>query len=415
VKPKAFPVKAAIAALATIATLCGGCNSSARLARQQRELNIHREMELGKHDFGAQQFDSAQEHLKKALSLDDNLTDARMGLADIYAVQYIPGLQSPGNMITWQKAVDAFQAVLAKDPKNVVALKSLGALYFDTRKFSEAREFYLRATLANPNDADAYYNVGVMDWGAAYQETTKRKSEAGLGADTAFRNNPQDQKRCMDLQAANEARIEDGLKNLTLAMEKRQDFAEAMSYMSLLYQRKADIECGNPGARTEDLSLVRKFAADAAASRDRGQQQSAQPSGIGSGNGESTDDFYFSKLAEQILSTAPPPPPPPPPPQEQRSANRVHITPAEMDKNLITRLKPDDPSMAKFGRVGGDVTLRVIVGTDGRVKTVSGIAGSPILQQAAIEAVKHWVYKPFLVNGEPVEAESTVTINFPSQ
>ncbi len=430
-KPKVFRPKAAIAALATIATLCGAWDSSARTARQGQEAEIRREMELAKRDFRERRFDSAEEHLKMALALDANSSEAKMGLAVVYAFQYIPAAPGPENAITWQKAVDAFQDVLANDPNNAVALKSLGALHFEAQKYSEAREFYLTAASANPDDADAYYEVGVTDWSAAYEDAAKRKSEAGLDTDAAFRDTPRDQKNCMDLKAANESRVDDGIKNLSLAMEKRQDFGDAMSYMSLLYQRNAEIECGNPSARAEDLKLSRKFASDALEARNRAQQKAAQSWGAGRGTEQHSDDVDFSKFAEMLLLHIPPPPPPPPPPPvpegngqsetagdrtaAQSPENRLRIPPTDMEKNLINRVEPVYPSIAKAAHVQGDVTLRVIVGKDGRVESVQPVTGSPLLLQAAMDAVKQWVFKAFLQNGEPVEAESTLTIRFQLQ
>jgi TonB family protein len=435
VKPKVFRAKAVIAALAMIAVLCSTSGASAQETPQERELIIRREMELAKRDFRDQRYDSAEEHLKRVLALDGNLSEARLGLAVTYSFQFIPGSPSPENMVTWQNAVNAFQDLLAKDPKNAIALKSLGALHFMTQKYSEARDFYLRAASANPNDADAYYSVGVIDWSAAYKDTVMRKSQAGLDTNAEFSDSPRDQKNCMDLKAANETRINDGLKNLSLAMEKRQDFSDAMSYMSLLYQRKADIECGNPAARAEDYKLSRRFAGDAVAVRNRGQQQAAQLSGSAPTNAQNSDDVDFSKLAESLLFPIPPPPQPPPPPpppapvrhgsgqsgaagdqgQGRGSANRVRITPAEMQKNSIVRLKPEYPRVAAASHIEGDVTLHVVVGKDGRPKTVTAVAGPPILQQAAIDAVKQWTFRPVLVDGEPMEAESNLIIHFPPE
>ena len=321
-KHRSFRPKAAIAVIATIVLLGGACDANAR-HRQERELNIRHEMELAKRDFRAEQYDSAEDHFKRALALDDNLIEARMGLAVAYTLQYVPGDLMQENMISWKKAVDAFQDLVEKDSKNAVALKSLAALYVDVHEYSKARDFYSTATSANPDDADAYYGVGVTDWMAAYQDMAKRKSEAGLDTDAAFRNTPRDQKICMDLKGTNQTRVNDGLKNLTLAMENRQDFGDAKSFMSLLYQQKAEIECGNLTARTEDLKLSRKFALDAFTASNRAQQQASQLPGSGHGNVGRGDDLDFSKIAEQILPSPPPPPlpPPPPPPSPIRHEN----------------------------------------------------------------------------------------------
>ena len=58
------------------------------------------------------------------------------------------------------------------------------------------------------------------------------------------------------------------------------------------------------------------------------------------------------------------------------------------------------------------VVLMAVIGTDGSVKDVRVESGLPILAQAAIDAVRQWRYKPYMIDGEPVEVDSRITINF---
>ena len=96
----------------------------------------------------------------------------------------------------------------------------------------------------------------------------------------------------------------------------------------------------------------------------------------------------------------------PPPVKRIRVASRV------VEANLIRDVAPQYPPEAGRARIEGTVVLLAVIGADGSVKDVRVEDGLPILAQAAIDAVKQWRYKPYLVDGEPVEVDSRITINF---
>jgi TonB family protein len=114
--------------------------------------------------------------------------------------------------------------------------------------------------------------------------------------------------------------------------------------------------------------------------------------------------------AQLAIPQAPVPAPPPAPKQPAAEPLRVGgvVRPAE----LSTRREPVYPPLARQSRVGGAVKVDVKIGTDGRVKEVKAIEGHPMLRGAAVEAVKQWIYKPATLNGQPVESNSRVEINF---
>jgi TonB family protein len=80
--------------------------------------------------------------------------------------------------------------------------------------------------------------------------------------------------------------------------------------------------------------------------------------------------------------------------------------------NLINKTVPVYPREAKQAHIQGVVSLAVRIGRDGRVTSVSLISGDPILAEAAIEAVRQWLYRPTLLNGNPVEVDTQVNVNF---
>ena len=107
-------------------------------------------------------------------------------------------------------------------------------------------------------------------------------------------------------------------------------------------------------------------------------------------------------------SVAPPPPPPPTPKPPQR----VRVGGNVQQANLIRQVKPPYPPLAKQARIQGTVVLEAVISKQGSVENLRVISGHPLLIQAALDAVKQWKYKPTLLNGEPVEVVTTVTVNF---
>jgi len=91
---------------------------------------------------------------------------------------------------------------------------------------------------------------------------------------------------------------------------------------------------------------------------------------------------------------------------------RIRV-PAQMaEANLVYDVAPKYPAEAGRARIEGTVVLLAVIGKDGTVEDVRVEKGLPVLAQAAIEAVKKWRYRPYLLNGEPVEVDSQITINF---
>ncbi len=98
-----------------------------------------------------------------------------------------------------------------------------------------------------------------------------------------------------------------------------------------------------------------------------------------------------------------------PPPTVNAKPERVSRM---MEGNLIHRVQPIYPPLARQARVQGSVILRAVISREGIIENLQAVSGAPILEQAAIEAVKQWRYKPYLLDGEAIEVETQVTVNF---
>lgn len=104
--------------------------------------------------------------------------------------------------------------------------------------------------------------------------------------------------------------------------------------------------------------------------------------------------------------------PVPPKTPDPAVIRRVYVPARIAEANLVYDVAPTYPPEAGRARIEGTVLLVAVIGKDGRVQDVRVESGLAILAQAAVDAVRQWRYKPYLLNGEPVEVDSRITINF---
>ena len=88
------------------------------------------------------------------------------------------------------------------------------------------------------------------------------------------------------------------------------------------------------------------------------------------------------------------------------------VNPEVMEKQIVHKVPPVYPEDAKRARIQGKVLLDAVIGKDGEVEQLKVISGPAPLQQSSLDAVRQWTYKPFLLNGEPVEVKTTITVNY---
>lgn len=85
---------------------------------------------------------------------------------------------------------------------------------------------------------------------------------------------------------------------------------------------------------------------------------------------------------------------------------------AKLVNNQLSKVQPKYPDDAKKAHVKGKVLLDVLIGKDGTVKEARVVSGPEMLRQSSIDAVKQWTYKPYLLNGDPVEVKTTITVTY---
>jgi TonB family protein len=88
----------------------------------------------------------------------------------------------------------------------------------------------------------------------------------------------------------------------------------------------------------------------------------------------------------------------------------LNVSAAVMTGNLLTKVPPEYPPAAKQARIQGVVVLSAVIGKDGSVENLKVISGPAELQRSSLDAVRQWTYKPYLLNGDPVEVKTTVNV-----
>jgi protein TonB len=91
---------------------------------------------------------------------------------------------------------------------------------------------------------------------------------------------------------------------------------------------------------------------------------------------------------------------------------RIRVSQGVTQGRLIQKVEPKYPTIAEGARIQGQVVLTAIISKTGEIQNLMLVGGHPMLVPAAIEAIKQWRYRPFLLNGEPVEVETTITVTF---
>ena len=124
-----------------------------------------------------------------------------------------------------------------------------------------------------------------------------------------------------------------------------------------------------------------------------------------------TDTLPRAQLTSFLVA---PPPPPPPPVKEEKKAtpSRIRVGGNVQQANLIRKVTPLYPPLAKQARIQGVVRFTAIIGKDGTIQNLQLVSGHPLLVEAAKQAVSQWQYKPTLLNGDPVEVVTTIEVNF---
>ncbi|MGH9520633.1 MAG: tetratricopeptide repeat protein [Terriglobales bacterium] len=229
-----------------------------------QQLEARDQLNRGVTNYKAAQFNQAIENFQKAIQLDPSLINAKLYLATAYQSQFVPGAPSDDNMKLAQEAMDEYKVVLAQDGKNANAIAGLARLNYDMGNLDDAAGFYKQLLSVQPSDPTAYYTLGAI----AFQKTHKGLLAARQSLGITDINAPlvpekkataNARKMCDNLKQEDSDTINDGIDQLNKALQLNPTYADAMTYLNLLYRDRADLSCGNETARQADLKIANDF------------------------------------------------------------------------------------------------------------------------------------------------------------
>jgi TonB family protein len=180
-----------------------------------------------------------------------------------------------------------------------------------------------------------------------------------------------------DLAALYRPTIDEGIANLRHALQIDPQYDDAMAYLNLLKREGADL-LDNAEDYRRDIREADEWVQKALETK--------------KAKAASNPNF---------VDAAPPATP-----------QRIRVSASDHEKHLVKKIDPVYPPLARQARIAGTVKFTVIVGRDGSVLNLQLISGHPLLVQSAVEAVKQWQYSPTLLNGNPVEVVTQVSVVF---
>ena len=224
------------------------------------------------------------------------------------------------------------------------------------------------AARLNPNDPQGYQIIATYYWEKAFRD-----------------------QRLLPAERYNY--VMQGIAATDRALDLNPEYTDALTYKNILLRMRANME--------PDPAQKQQLIAEADALRNKAIELNKTRTALDGGN-----------RAVALRTMSPPPPPPPPPPDGP--------APVRVGGNIkaptkVKDVRPIYPEDAKAAGIAGVVIIEAVISPDGHVGDARVLRSIPLLDDAAIEAVRQWEFTPTLVNGAPVPVIMTVTVNFTLQ
>lgn len=350
------------------------------------------EVALGARAYREGRYAEAEQRFRHALELDPSHRNAPFLRARALQQQYKPGVRTPENIALGEKAVAAFEEILAKEPADDDAYKAVLFLYGQMKNDGKVLELLLaRAddfSLPNDRRAEAFVSLASRQWSCAYDVTEQRENkttEEQPDKPVIRYRMPAD--RGAFLRARRCAT--EGLRLVEQAVALSPRSPDAWSFRANLLReaaKLAEME-GDAAQQAEHLRQyeeaveTQKRLAREATRAKLAEEQAARAAGL---VGEPTDV-----------------------PAAERPPGRGILS-----GKSISRPQPAYPPEAKAAGVEGTVTVKILVDEDGRVVKAEAVSGPALLREASVAAALQTRYVPTLLSGQPVKVSGFVTYRF---
>jgi len=224
-----MPVVALALVLISLPVMGTGC----------QKLQARDNLNKGVSAFKNAQYPEAVEFFKRAVELDPNFPTARLYLGTAYMQQYIPGSDTDENNNMAKAAESTFRDVLKDDPKNATAIAYLASLFLNEKKWDESKSWYDKLTTVDPKSVIGYYSKGFIAWSEWYPAYGTARAQLGMKLEDP--GPIKDKKVKEELKDKYGPVIDDGLKNLDMALQVDPEYDDAMAYENLLIRERADL------------------------------------------------------------------------------------------------------------------------------------------------------------------------------
>ena len=318
------------------------------------------------------------------------------------AMEYLVAAYGPEKLNDPARAESIMQRMIAANPSDAHNYAALAKIYEDTGRYDDAEAALTRACDAVPRDPAARLQLA----GFYNRQGNFEKTMEALHAATELdANNPQAhqlevtyywEKAYKDHRLSKPLRLEyiqKGIEAADRALALTPDYVDALTFKNLLLRLRSNEET--------DVAIRSALIAEADALRDRAIELGRQRTIPGGGRG-----------TVESLPGGPPPPPPPPPRLMVDGVTAVRVGGAVQAPTKLVDVRPVYPDEARRANVQGVVIIEIVIDTQGRVHDARILRSIPLLDDAALEAVRQWEFTPTAIDGVPVTLAMTVTVSF---
>lgn len=212
----------------------------------------------GVNAFKAGHYDEASRNFQAAADAEPTWRLPHLYLATALAYQVVPNLDTPENLAIANRALEQFNQLLGSNPQDLDVLRQVAAIQRNIKRFDEAIATERKIIATDPKDAEAHYTIGVIEWTDAYKFAVETLANESL-QDDGNGNARMSSASCSTLIAHNTPLVDDGIAELTHAVEINPTYDDAMQYLNLMYRRRADFDCVNAGQRKQDLDTANEW------------------------------------------------------------------------------------------------------------------------------------------------------------
>jgi tetratricopeptide (TPR) repeat protein len=221
----------------------------AGVAQDEAKVAARAELNSGVQAYKQANYEDAIDHFNKAVTLDPEFIQARQYLASAYAAQFVPGVDTPENVVWATNALGQYSEILRRNPSDIHSIKGVAFLKSQLKDFEQAKENYKKAAALEPDDPESFYSIGAIDWSMVFRDLKGEKAKLDAESEDALFLSP----ACADARTAVLANIDEGVAMLSKAISLRETYDDAMAYINLLYRLRAEVECGNQEEHDADL------------------------------------------------------------------------------------------------------------------------------------------------------------------